>query len=588
VIGHETHTRAHLLVVGVEDYFHARAFRNVIPPAHWYRFETRVEHNTLQVLDLLDRVGVKATVFVLDWVAHRHPDIVQEVVRRGHEIAHEGSLSRSVAAMTPGDFREELRRSREVVERAAGVRPIGYRAAGQPLSRRQRWVLDVLAGEGYAYDCSMAPRPWPFRDPWPDPGGADGRPATAVRALPLGEGAPAGWPTAVVTGSALRLCPRPLLERSLETRLRRNGRPLVLDVRVWEFDPRQPPIAAASWLTKAAHYRNLDRMASRFESCVSRYPFAGIAECLRLGAAEVAGRPRSAGPPATPTVLAASAPRGQEAPAASHPATRVPVTVVVPCFNEEQALPYLANTLSSVETRLARDYALRFIFVDDGSTDQTLPLLRELFGARDNCRIVRQDRNRGVAAAIRRGIREAATEIVCSMDCDCTYDPHDLGRMIPLLSDDAAVVTASPYHPSGRVRNVPPRRLVLSRTASRLYRLVLGQGLYTYTSCFRVYRRSAVVDLPLREDGPVGVAELLGRLDPRRARVIEWPATLDARVLGRSKLQLARAIVGHLRLLARLAAARLAGSPGAWSIPTLASRGGAASATVPDRERSDA
>ena len=86
--------------------------------------------------------------------------------------------------------------------------------------------------------------------------------------------------------------------------------------------------------------------------------------------------------------------------------------------------------------------------------------------------------------------------------------------MIPLLTDDVDVVTASPYHPRGQVKNVPRWRLFLSKGLSRLYRLVLRQKLHTYTSCFRVYRRQAAVGIAVERGGFFGVTEMLGPARP--------------------------------------------------------------------------
>jgi glycosyltransferase involved in cell wall biosynthesis len=170
---------------------------------------------------------------------------------------------------------------------------------------------------------------------------------------------------------------------------------------------------------------------------------------------------------------------------------------------------------------------------------------------------VRHADNRGVAAGILTGIQNASTEIVCSMDCDCTYDPHELAKMIPLLESGVDMVTASPYHPQGAVRNVPEWRLALSKTLSRCYRVVLHQRLATYTSCFRVYRRSAMTGLSLRHEGFLGVAEMLGRLDLKGKRIAEYPATLEVRMLGRSKMKIVRTIAGHIGLLSRFVLLRL-------------------------------
>ncbi len=127
--------------------------------------------------------------------------------------------------------------------------------------------------------------------------------------------------------------------------------------------------------------------------------------------------------------------------------------------------------------------------------------------------------------------------------------------MIPLLSRRRRVVTASPYHPQGRVKNVPSWRLGLSRGASFLYRRVFRQKLHTYTSCFRVYRRTALQGLEIDEGGFLGVAEMLGRLDLEGARIVEHPAVLEVRIFGQSKMKAARAVLGHLQLMTRLAVA---------------------------------
>ena len=87
---------------------------------------------------------------------------------------------------------------------------------------------------------------------------------------------------------------------------------------------------------------------------------------------------------------------------------------------------------------------------------------------------------------------------------------------------------------------------------SFLYRRVLRQKLATYTSCFRVYRKSAIADLTVREEGFLGIAEMLGMLDLKGAKVLEYPTTLEARLLGRSKMKIFRTVLGHLGLLARL------------------------------------
>jgi hypothetical protein len=143
------------------------------------------------------------------------------------------------------------------------------------------------------------------------------------------------------------------------------------------------------------------------------------------------------------------------------------------------------------------------------------------------------------------------------MDCDCTYDPHELGPMVALLTPGVDMVTASPYHAQGKVLNVPEWRLFLSRTLSKMYGMVLHHKLATYTACFRVYRRSVVAEVPLSRSGFIGVAELLGRLDLNGSSIIEFPTTLEVRIIGRSKMKILKTMAGHLRLIVELIGMRL-------------------------------
>jgi hypothetical protein len=102
--------------------------------------------------------------------------------------------------------------------------------------------------------------------------------------------------------------------------------------------------------------------------------------------------------------------------------------------------------------------------------------------------VIRHDRNRGVAAAILTGSGLSETDVVCSMDADCTCDPHELGHMIPMLTDGVHMVTASPT-----TRRAPSATCPVAPgpVAGRLLPLspCAFPALYTYTSCFRVYRR---------------------------------------------------------------------------------------------------
>ncbi len=232
------------------------------------------------------------------------------------------------------------------------------------------------------------------------------------------------------------------------------------------------------------------------------------------------------------------------------------VTIIVPCFNEEETIPLLRDVLERLIVALEDRYEVELLFVDDGSTDRTRELLEKDAPALRG-RVLVHEENCGIAEAFRTGFSEARGGVICTIDADCTFDPMELVPMIAELEDSGAdVVSASPYHPDGAVEGVPAWRLMLSRGASLLYGWILRTELYSYTACFRAFRREAVARLEFQEPGFLGVAEMLinGLLDGMH--VVERPMTLRRRVTGVSKMNTLRVIGDHLRFMARLLARR--------------------------------
>jgi len=299
----------------------------------------------------------------------------------------------------------------------------------------------------------------------------------------------------------------------------------------WELDREQPRLTGLPRPIFRAHY-------DRLEHASATLPAGMVSIRSLLG---LAVQPAAVAAP--PAAAAAHAPR------ASSTAPRL--AIVVPLKDEEAGVRSLVAELQAAALQLRECASCEFVFVDDGSVDRTWPLLQELLAARPDVRLVQHARNAGVAAAIRTGIAATDAPFVASIDGDLSYDPMELQRMLPLLGN-ADVVTASPYHHNGGVLNVPGWRLLLSRTLSGCYRILLRSPIRTWTSCFRLYRRSAVADLPLSNPGFLGTAELLVRVLRRGGRVVEHPCVLEARLFGVSKMRVLRTIRGHLGLLWRV------------------------------------
>src|SRR5512139_3281215 len=128
------------LTIDVEDYFQVSAFERHVRRDEWDSYPLRVEGNTRRILDMLDEFGVKATFFVLGWVAERRPGLVREIVRRGHDVASHGYSHQRVCNQTQVEFREDIRRSKAVLEELMGKPVFGYRAPSYSISMDTLWA----------------------------------------------------------------------------------------------------------------------------------------------------------------------------------------------------------------------------------------------------------------------------------------------------------------------------------------------------------------------------------------------------------------------------------------------------------------
>jgi exosortase len=133
------------LTVDVEEWFQVSNLEGAVPRESWPSMPSRVEASTRELLDLFDERKARGTFFVLGWVAQRHPDLVREIVARGHEVASHGFAHELVYRLTPESFARDLDRAREAIENASGVIPRGYRAPSFSIVPRSFWALDVLA-----------------------------------------------------------------------------------------------------------------------------------------------------------------------------------------------------------------------------------------------------------------------------------------------------------------------------------------------------------------------------------------------------------------------------------------------------------
>jgi polysaccharide deacetylase family protein (PEP-CTERM system associated) len=300
------------LTIDVEDYFQVSAFEQCVSRDSWDNFTLRVEDNTKRILGFLDEFQVKATFFVLGWIAERCPALVREIAQKGHEVASHGYGHKRIYNQTREEFRDDIRKSKDILEQLSGIMVHGYRAPSYSLSMDTLWAYDELLDAGYQYDSSVFPirhdlygiPHWP-RFPFTVEKLADGqwrpisvqRTAYSVQGLADNDSCPlspvpcplfqeipittlslAGKNFPIAGGGYFRLFPYPFTRWGLKRINREEGRPFVFYIHPWEMDPKQPRIDGACSKSLFRHYLNLHRTEERFRRLLAEFRFAPIYE----------------------------------------------------------------------------------------------------------------------------------------------------------------------------------------------------------------------------------------------------------------------------------------------------------------------
>lgn len=270
------------LTVDVEDYFHVSAFSECIDQKDWDSYPLRVENNTRRLLDLFDQHSVKATFFVLGWVAERTPGLVREIAARGHEVACHGYSHQLVYNQSPRIFREETIRSKTLLEDIIQAPVIGYRAASYSITGRSLWALDIIADAGFEYDSSIFPvrhdrygipdaSVYPHRLKTPN--------GSWLVEFPLSTARIFGFRLPVAGGGYFRLYPYRLTRTGLKRINGRENKPFIFYLHPWEIDHEQPRISA-SRLSRFRHYNNLGKCESRLHKLMTDFSFTTVTRVL--------------------------------------------------------------------------------------------------------------------------------------------------------------------------------------------------------------------------------------------------------------------------------------------------------------------
>lgn len=259
--------------VDIEDWFQVGAFESVIARDSWDRRAHRVEANSDAVLALFAAADVKATFFILGWVAERYPALIRRIAEAGHEIASHGYDHARVFTMDAKSFSQDLEKTRKILEDASGEAVTGYRAPSFSIDPRTPWAHAVLADQGYSYSSSVVPIAhdhygWPGtpRFAWRPVAGSD------LVELPVTTATFAGRTLAAGGGGFFRLLPYRFSRWAIR-QVNAEGHPAIIYFHPWEVDPDQPFVAEAPLKSKIRHYSRLSAMAGKLERLMGDFRF---------------------------------------------------------------------------------------------------------------------------------------------------------------------------------------------------------------------------------------------------------------------------------------------------------------------------
>jgi polysaccharide deacetylase family protein (PEP-CTERM system associated) len=271
------------MTVDVEDYFQVTAFEPFISKKQWNTLPHRVETNTYKILDLFKERNVKATFFTLGWVAERYPDLIKRIVLEGHELACHGYEHIRVTEQTPEQFRDDVSKSKKLLEELSGKEVKGYRAASYSIGANNLWALNVLQEEGFKYSSSIYPvkhdlygipdAPRFIYEPIENQNFKE-IPITTVRFgdknLPCGG------------GGFFRFYPYVLSKWAFNHVNNKENEPGVFYFHPWEIDPEQPRQLGLSLKTQIRHYLNLSRTENRIKRLLADFEWDTMANVFQI------------------------------------------------------------------------------------------------------------------------------------------------------------------------------------------------------------------------------------------------------------------------------------------------------------------
>ena len=273
-------TISNIMSVDLEDYFCD------LPFEEWSKYESRVVGNTEMILDLFEKYEVKATFFVLGYIAEQFPELIKKISELGHEIASHSYAHIDLRKVSKEKFEDDFIKSKNILEKITGKKVQGFRAPFFSINKNNYWVFEILS-KNISYDSSVFPvktqlygipnAPRNIYKPSlknivnEDKNGKLIEIPMATYRIPVIGNLP------IAGGFYLRFFPYWFMKSGIK-KLNSQGKPAMIYIHPKDLDPKMPRIEEYSWY----YYFNLKSAVKKFEKLLNDFKFSTAEDVLSI------------------------------------------------------------------------------------------------------------------------------------------------------------------------------------------------------------------------------------------------------------------------------------------------------------------
>ena len=269
-----------IMSVDLEDYYCD------LPFSEWSKYENRVTKNTKMILEMFEKHNVKATFFVLGYIAEKNPELIKEISELGHEIASHSYAHIDLRKVSKEQFEDDFLKSINILEKITGKKVEGFRAPFFSINKNNYWVFDILSKK-ITYDSSVFPvktqlygipnaprniyRPSLSNIVNEDKNGKLIEIPMATHKIPLIGNIP------IAGGFYLRFFPYWYMKLGIK-KMNKEGNPAMMYIHPKDLDPKMPKIKEYNWY----YYYNLKSGMKKFENLLKDFKFGTVKDTLEI------------------------------------------------------------------------------------------------------------------------------------------------------------------------------------------------------------------------------------------------------------------------------------------------------------------